>query len=290
MTRLRKKNFGWLPDVPDFRDYTEKSKSIKKMLKAVGVGDVPKLSVPSAVDLRGHCPPIEDQGNLGSCTANAGVGLVEFFQQKAFGKHIDASRIFLYKVTRKLAGFEGDTGAYLRDTMKAMVLFGVPPEEYWPYNIDDYEVEPTPFCYAFAQNYQAIEYYRLDPSGTPRDRLLARIKANLAAELPSMFGFTVYSSINQAGDDGRIPFPSDFDRQRGGHAVVAVGYDDELEITNANNGAKTTGALLIRNSWGTDWGDEGYGWLPYDYVNYWLAVDWWSLISNEWVDTGEFEF
>lgn len=281
-------SMGWLPDIPDLRDNSEKTKSIRSMLKKVGVADALKVNASQSVDLRQWCSPIEDQGSLGSCTANAGVGLVEFFERKAFGKHLNASRLFLYKVTRNLLNWTGDTGAFLRDTMKAMVLFGVPPENSWPYLISDFEKEPTAFCYAFAQNYQAVEYYRLDPPGTSRQELLGRIKANLVAGLPSMFGFSVYSSISQAANDGKIPFPSSTERQEGGHAVVAVGYDDKLKIKNQNSGDTSTGAFLVRNSWGTGWGDNGYGWLAYDYVSKELAVDWWSLLKNEWVDTGAF--
>lgn len=105
-----------------------------------------------------------------------------------------------------------------------------------------------------------------------------------------MFGFTVYNSISQAGGSGKIPHPTPAEKVAGGHAIAAVGYDNALKIKNTNPGAvETTGALLIRNSWGTGWGDHGYGWLPYDYVLNGLAVDWWSLLKNEWVDTGAFK-
>jgi C1A family cysteine protease len=233
---------------------------------------------------------MEDQKTIGSCTAHAGVGLVEYFERRAFGKHLDASRLFLYKVTRNLLKWTGDTGAFLRSTMYALTLFGVPPEEYYPYNIADFDKEPSAFCYAFAQSYQAISYYRLDPPGTTRSNLLTQIKTYLANGLPSMFGFTVYSSISQANTNGgKIPYPTPGERVLGGHAIDAVGYDDNLKIKNTNpGGLETTGALLIRNSWGTGWGSAGYGWLPYKYVLDGLATDWWSLIKSEWIDTGQF--
>jgi C1A family cysteine protease len=293
---------GWLPDYPDIRDVTFQSErvpsklqalgqpSVKQMLAKVGATTSAPAALPASVDLRPWCSPMEDQKTIGSCTAHAGVGLVEYFERRAFGKHLDASRLFLYKVTRNLLKWTGDTGAFLRSTMYALTLFGVPPEEYYPYNIADLDKEPSAFCYAFAQSYQAISYYRLDPPGTTRSNLLTQIKTYLANGLPSMFGFTVYSSISQANTNGgKIPYPTPGERVLGGHAIDAVGYDDNLKIKNTNpGGLETTGALLIRNSWGTGWGSAGYGWLPYKYVLDGLATDWWSLIKSEWIDTGQF--
>ena len=280
---------GWIPDLPDFRDYTVEQDEVKSTLKKAGVAK-PLKGPPASVDLRPWCSPIEDQSNLGACTAHAGVGLVEYFERRAFGRHTDASRLFLYKVTRNLMRVTGDSGAYLRTTMGALTLFGVPPEEYYEYVIADFDKEPPAFCYAFGQSYQAISYYRLDPPGTAPDALLQQIKTQLAAGLPSMFGFTVFKSIEQAGSSGKIPFPVKADKVAGGHAIDAVGYDDGLKIKNlAPGAAQTTGALLIRNSWGTGWGDHGYGWLPYEYVLQGLAVDWWCLVKGEWIDTGQFK-
>jgi len=299
MTRgTGKHGLGWIPDYPDFRDYTEETAEVKEILEATGLPMKPRAGrlrtrdpIPAFSDLRRWCSPVENQGMLGSCTANAGAGIIEYYERKSFGRHVDASRLFLYKATRNLMKMKGDTGAYLRLTMGAMVLFGVPPEEYWPYSDAEggFDKEPPAFCYAFAQNYRTLKYYRHDPPGTSGEAILKRVKTYLAAGHPSMFGFTVYNSIEQAGADGKIPYPAEREKIEGGHAVVAVGHDDKLEIRNGNAPEKTVGALLIRNSWGRDWGEDGYGWLPYEYVRKGLAEDFWSVLKKEWVDTGQFK-
>jgi len=297
MTENRKHAMGWIPDYPDFRDYTEDTDEVKELLKPSGLPHPvarkksPKAKpLPASVDLREWCSPVENQGFLGSCTAHAGVGIIEYYERKSFGRHIDASRLFLYKVTRNLMKMKGDTGAYLRTTIGAMVLFGVPPEEYWPYrdSAQDFDDEPPAFCYSFAQNYKTLKYYRHDPPSASPDAILNRVKTYLAAGHPAMFGFTVYSSIEQASDSGKIPFPSLRDKIEGGHAVVTIGYDDRMKIKNRYGDKETVGALLIRNSWGRSWGEEGYGWLPYEYILRGLAEDFWSVLKKEWIDTGQF--
>ena len=288
ITGKGKYGMGWLPDYPDLRDYTEKTEGVRKVLEPTGLSKAKGL--PATVDLRQWCSPVEDQKSLGSCTANAGVGVIEYYERKSFGRHIDASRLFLYKATRNLMKQTGDTGAFLRSTMGAMVLFGTPPEDYWPYTDDekDFDREPPAFCYAFAQNYQTIQYFRHDPPGTKAEEVLSRVKTYLSSGHPAMFGFTVYNSIDQADKTGKIPFPSAKEKIEGGHAIVAVGYDDKMKIKNLFGKVETTGALLIRNSWGKGWGQEGYGWLPYDYILKGLADDFWSVLKKEWIDTGEF--
>jgi C1A family cysteine protease len=285
---MGKYGMGWIPDYPDFRDYTEKTEEIKSVLAPTGL--LRTKGLPSSVDLREWCSAIEDQGRLGSCTAHAGVGILEYYERRSFGRHIDASRLFLYKVTRNLMKMKGDTGAYLRTTMGAMVLFGVPPEDYWSYTDEEkrFDQEPPSFCYAFAQNYQTVKYFRHDPPGINAEEILKKVKTYLAASHPAMFGFTIYNSVEQAEKTGRIPFPSSKERIEGGHAVAAVGYDDKMKIKNKYGKIETTGALLIRNSWGKEWGEEGYGWLPYEYVMKGLAEDFWSILKKEWVDTGQF--
>jgi C1A family cysteine protease len=279
---------GWLPDLPDIRDYTAEHPKVGHLLERLeNAGAAGEL--PSAVDLRTWCSPVENQGKLGSCTAHAGVGMYEYFERRAFGKHIDASRLFLYKTTRNLLRWTGDRGATLRSTMEALTLFGLPLEEYWPYLPADFDEEPTPFHYAMAQNFQALTYFRLDPPGIAGDELLKAVKKRIASGFVAMFGFTVYISIDQATATGRVPYPVTGEKTRGGHAVLAVGYDDSLTIRNSNPGATVTiGALLIRNSWGVEWGSGGYGWLPYEYVLKGLAIDWWTMVKGEWVDTDAF--
>jgi C1A family cysteine protease len=282
---------GWRKDLPDFRDYTNDSVVVKDEVDKTGLM-LHKSTLDAFVDLRQWCSPIEDQGSIGSCTAHAGVGLLEYFERKAFNRHIDASRLFLYKITRNLMREKGDTGAYLRTTMGALAMFGVPPEEYWPYDISQYDREPTPFMYSFAKEFQSIKYMRLDQKANntviDRNDVLTNIKASLCSQIPAMFGFTVYNGIDQAGSTGAIPYPSEYESCTGGHAVMAVGYNDSKVIKNTLDGSSTTGAILIRNSWSTSWGDAGYGWLPYKYVLTGLADDWWTIIDAKYVDTGLF--
>ena len=275
--------FGWIPDYPDIRDYTENHGKVKSLLSGVKLPS--DSSIPAKADLRKWCSPIENQGNIGACTAHAVAGVVEYFENRSFGKYLDASRLFLYKATRNLLHYTGDTGAFLKSSIGALVLFGMPPEEYWPYDTERFDDEPDAFCYAFAQNYRCISYFRHDPGGAAPAETLSSVKKYLAAGIPSVFGFTVYQSIRQADKDGKIPFPGRKEKILGGHAVSAVGYDDKMEIAGMPEANVTKGALLIRNSWGAGWGEGGYGWLPYEYVLKGIAVDFWSVVKQEWIDT-----
>jgi C1A family cysteine protease len=297
------RGLGWLPDVPSIKDYTQGHDKVTKLLQKTAVPSrisrsataagvtarggaaaaaAPALQLSPSVDLRAFCSPIVDQGALGSCTANAAAGLVEYFEKRTFGNYTSAARLFIYKATRDLLGVTGDTGAYLRSTMEALALFGAPPEQYLPYDITQFDSEPSAFCYAFGANYQSIVYYRLDPSPLTGPQVLQSIKTFLDSGFPSMFGFPVYDEYYNVPASGLIAFPASTSTLYGGHANDAVGYDDNLMI------GPDQGALLVRNSWGTGWGLNGYAWLSYRYVTDQLAVDWWSIIQDRWVNTGKF--
>lgn len=273
---------GWIPDVPDLRDRTIRTPAAQKLLSAAHKSfrgqSLPKESkpLPTRHENLYWCSPIEDQGALGSCTAQAVVGLMEFMQRRV-GEHVDGSRLFTYKVSRKLLGWKGDTGAHLRTAIKSVAAFGVPPEEFWPYEVKRFDEEPTSFLYAFAQRYRALEYTRLDEEGKKSAETLEDIKRVLVSGLAVVFGFSVYSSMSTSPD---IPLPTARDRLEGGHAVMAVGYDDEHKLPDGH----VCPSLIIRNSWGIDWGAQGYGFLPYEYVLKGLADDFWTVLKAEWLE------
>lgn len=280
---------GWLPPLPDMRDFTASHNAIAPMAKLLKTdAKIPK--VPSVVDLRAGCSPVDNQGALGSCSAHAGMGVVEYMERRAYGEYTNGSRLFLYKTTRNLMGVTGDTGAWLRNVMGALTLCGVPPEKYLPYNVANFDNEPSSFIYAVADNFETLKYFCHDPqtSNIPPAAVLASVKTYLAAGVASMFGFYGYNSFDKTNIKGGIPFPCPNEKVQWGHAIMAVGYDDAKKITNTQCNKTTTGALLIRNSWGTSWGDAGYGWLPYDYVLNKLAIDFWSMLSMEYVNTKQF--
>ena len=216
------KGTGWLRDRPDWRDYTlgtvrselwdngDRSKA-KLWAPSPGLSN----ALPDSVDLRQWCSPIEDQGAIGSCTAFAGAGLVEYSMRRAFNIHVDVSPLFLYKTTRNVMGVTGDTGAWLRDMLKALGMCGVAPEDNWPYDAAKYDQEPSAFLYALGQNYQAVRYVRLDRPGMPGIAVLERIKTMLFAGFPAAFGFSLFDIIKYACQTGEISFRQPGERDRG---------------------------------------------------------------------------
>lgn len=283
-----KHGMGWIPDYPDIRDY-KPSQSIAGKLRS--------NPAPHSIDNRKYCTPIKNQGSLGSCTAFAAVGLYEFMEKKTKGKYIDGSELFVYKLTRYIMSNrgngtgEGDTGAFIRNSLGCLVYYGVPPTETYPYVVGKYDEEPPVRVYIMAQSYQVLEYFRLDYDINDPNSNLQRIKEWSSKGFPIEFGFSCYrSALNQASQHGGIPYPDSNDSVVGGHAVVIVGYDDEKIVANVDNGKSTAGAFLIRNSWGEEWGEKGYGYLPYEYIlsGHGLAQDFWTIVKAEWVEKNIF--
>ncbi len=245
------KQYGWIPDLPDRRDF----------LYSVPPEILPKL--PPSVDLRSGCPPVYNQGQLGSCTANAIAGAVEFDLIKEKQQRIFIpSRLFLYYNERTIEGtVTTDSGGQLRDGIKSVASQGDCPENLWPYNIAEFAVKPPKECYSQALKYKAVQYQRLIQSPD-------QFKGCLASGYPFVLGFTVYESFEsqQVANSGHAPMPSPNEKVLGGHAVVAVGYDDSQQL------------FALRNSWGDQWGMQGYFTLPYEYLlDQNLARDFWTI-------------
>ena len=281
---------GWLRDVPDRMDFTKEHDAMVSTIKRLGLADERK-NLPNNVDLRPWFHDVKNQGALNTSAVHSIVAMVEYFENRAFGLLFDGSRLFVYKNARNLMNLRGDSGTSLRATLQAVQLLGIPTEEQWPYSDDNtvFDSEPPTFVYGMARNYQAFLYFSHDPmSMKPKNEVLNSVKESLAAGIPSAFGFFGFSTFDKSGVKGEIPYPCKYEQPKWGQAVVAVGYDDEKIVHNTKCREQTIGALLIRNSWGKEWGDQGYGWLPYEYVMTGQAADFWSIVSYEWVVTNRF--
>lgn len=243
---------------------------------------------PPQHDLRDKFTQVEDQGYIGACTANACMGVAEYYMRAILrGRTIDLSRLFVYKTTRNLLGWTGDSGGTIRSAILAMRMFGAPPESYMPYTDvePDYDIEPTPFIYMLAQNFaQNLYAYRIDRENVTPAMVMDSTKLCLLNNRPLVFGTSMYSSIDTNPASGEIPYPAPEEENHGGHAMCIVGYDDTKKITNAGSGVTTTGAFVVRNSWGVDWGESGYGWLPYKYIETKLATDIWDIGASAFID------
>jgi C1A family cysteine protease len=286
MVNVLPHGLGWRREPPDFRDLAFESHEIQGILristpfKAV---TGPQAVLPASIDLRKWCTRVRDQGMANTSTAFAVSALTEYFERRAFGRHTNYSEQFLYRSTCDLLGYQLDLGAELRTTLNALQTYGMPAEHLYPYDPAKTAETPPNFCYGFADKFRMIRYFRLDDPKLSGKEVLTNVRKLLASRMPSVFGLSVYTSFPHAGDDGAdVPMPEPGEQLIGGQALLAVGYDDERMI------GPDQGALLVRNSWGATWGDKGYGWLPYRWVENRLAVDFWSYMRPDFVNTDLF--
>lgn len=242
--------FGWIPDLPDQRDH----------MFAAPMAQLGPL--PGASDLRSKCPPVYDQGQLGSCTANAISAGIEFDRMKQKLPKFTPSRLFIYYNERAMEGtVKSDSGAQIRDGIKSVSKQGVCPEPDWPYVISKFDQKPSAKAYKDGVLDRAVSYQRLIQN-------LSQLKGCLASGYPFVFGFSVYTSFESpaVAKSGHATLPASGEQLVGGHAVMGVGYSDAHQW------------FLVRNSWGSRWGMKGYFTLPYSYVTQTnLASDFWTI-------------
>lgn len=247
---MNKHHYGYIPDLPDHRDH----------LYSAPIDHLNNL--PGSIDLRPQCAPVMDQGNLGSCTANAIAAALQFDSIKQGLPGVQLARLFIYYNERAMEGtVDSDSGAMIRDGIKSVANQGVCPESEWPYDITLFRNRPPLRCYTDALLDKALSYQRVA-------RSLDQMKACLASGFPFIAGISVYESFDSTttAEIGHVFMPTRREKLLGGHCVLLVGYDDLMEI------------FYVQNSWGANWGIKGFFTIPYAYLmNRGLSSDFWSI-------------
>lgn len=247
--------YGWRPGLPDYRYQKYASANT---IKSAAV-------LPSLVDLRSQFPPVYDQGELGSCTANAGAALAQFLMIKGKKHSYIPSRLFLYYNERVINNtVMQDSGASLSDAIDVLSKLGAPRESIWWYNQAKFTVKPNKAVYSEASKHKVGHYLSLNGEN------IFEIKSCLAEGYPFICGITVYQSFESpaVAKTGVVPMPRTGEGMLGGHAICVVGYDDTIQ------------SFIVRNSWGNSWGFEGHCYIPYAYIaNRDFADDFWTAHS-----------
>ncbi len=251
MTTLRR--HGWIPDLPDHRDHA--------YVRPAGL----PAALPASVDLRSRCPPVLDQLSGKTCTANAIANAHLFDQlQQRVPAPAPPSRLFIYWNERVALGLQAsDSGATIRGGIKSIARIGACPETQWPYAVQQILVQPPEACFQAATRHRALSYRRIH-------RDIDLFRACLAEGWPFVFGFSVYKSfyLPEVLDSGDVRMPQRGEALDGGHAVLAVGYDSAAQT------------FLLLNSFGTSWGRQGFGTIPFDYLTHaHLSEDFWTVRS-----------
>lgn len=285
MSNQQQFGLGYVPDLPDMRDFS--TNDLPELYDKIKLESIVE-ELPIKYDFRDRMSPVRSQGSIGSCTAFSAVtGIVEYYNKNTYGDNTQLSPLFQYKMTRNLMGVTGDTGASIRASMKSLAVYGAVSEKDYPYIINKYDQEPDINLKLIGQNYQALKYARLDQRNMTTSAVLDEIKKHLVKNIPIIIGFSVFDSVwKQANNsrDGAFAFPSKTDKMIGGHAICLCSYDDNIKITNKQDGIVTTGGIGFKNSWGIGWGNKGYGILPYEYILKQVALDIWVLFSAEYTD------
>lgn len=254
------RKWGYIHSEEDSRDYKFSTISKARSLK-------------ESVDLRKNMSAVEDQKDIGSCVANANVGALEYLHARRMARRWfckddttrDYSRLYNYWFGRDIGRYSDptiDSGMSIRNSIKALDLYGIPKEKYWPYDTEKWSVKPSQKAQKKAKLRTVSDYYRIDNPG--------QILEALSRELPVTFGFQVPVSFmsQQVADTGMFEMPEPNERTIGGHAVLACGYDTTKDL------------VLVRNSWGADWGQGGYVWMPFKFFD---PISYDAHVNEVWV-------
>lgn len=256
-----KHGLGWRPDTPDHRDRRYGMIQPTTLVSPV---------YPPHISLRSEMPPVFDQGETNSCTAFAIAAVLNYNRMKSKETPpFRPSELFIYYNERLEEGtIKEDAGAEIRTGMKCINKYGFCSHRNWPFVPQKLKNKPNARAYMAGTLYKAAEYYRLNNNN------INELKACLVSGNPFIMGYSCFDSGEIADTNGGIiPMPKTKDKDLGGHAIVCCGYDDEKKL------------FQLHNSWGTECGDKGYYYLPYDYMTTTdLSDDFWTIRKIKEID------
>jgi C1A family cysteine protease len=290
------KHMGRLPPFHDPRDYSPQEAG--NILKTTSLPDIARELPEKNEDNYNYLPEVYDQEDLGSCVAFATDNGLEYISKLLFGRSPIFSKLYTYKMGRDLAfgtGSQGDTGLWIKHGIGTVRRHGAVEESRYPYITEDYDLYPQAHIHGYADDYRALKYFRLDYPNVSIEKRKERINTYINNKFPVIVGFYVFESADMEGfAGGEFPYPAENEDMLGGHATMIYGYDDNKVIINPFDESESKGAWKFRNSWGSGWGDNGDGWLPYDYLlkpqaEFILADEFYTITRMDWLDLWDFE-